>query len=160
MKLPMPKMTNVEIAKFWSYTCRTGDENCWLWFGAHTGAEKEEYRRAYFRLRENHYIAARLAFYLTYKVDPGDLEVCHKCENKSCINPNHLYLATHQENMEDYFINGGQPSYGNTRLSSMEVDMLRDKYSKGIKPKELAEEFGVSKHQVHMIVSYKQRKNF
>ncbi len=37
---------------------------------------------------------------------PDGLCVCHRCNNKSCVNPEHLYLATHAQNIQDAYSDG------------------------------------------------------
>lgn len=45
--------------------------------------------------------AHRTAFQLATGIDPTGLLVCHHCDNPPCINPEHLYLGTHQDNAND-----------------------------------------------------------
>lgn len=57
--------------------------------------------RGYGRIFGNHQFAHRISYHLHYGVDPGFGLVCHHCDNRKCINPEHLYLGTHQTNAND-----------------------------------------------------------
>ncbi len=46
--------------------------------------------------------AHRASFYVQNSCIPKDLYVCHKCNNKKCINPDHLYSGTPKQNYDDF----------------------------------------------------------
>lgn len=87
--------------RFWPKVNKT--ESCWLWTGAvasgyGTIGEGGKYGR---QLN-----AHRVSYELTYgKFDPK-LYVLHKCDVKLCINPEHLFLGTQQENVDDMIAKG------------------------------------------------------
>lgn len=93
----MPMMRDEDAKRFWSKVAFTANkEKCWNW----TGANNKRYGTLTIG-KGFTYKANRIAYYLHYNVDPVEMGVLHKCNNSLCCNPNHIYLGTHDENMND-----------------------------------------------------------
>lgn len=85
---------------FWARMTRTAS-GCWEYVGYHDG---HGYGRV--TIGQKVYSAHRLAYTLTHgeipkREAPNFLEVCHRCDNPPCCNPDHLFLGTHRENILD-----------------------------------------------------------
>jgi hypothetical protein len=72
--------------RFWAKVIKKAPDECWPWIG-HVNKGRAMFFNAYRPER-----AARLAWKLTYGDIPDNQSVRHKCNNKTCCNPNHLYL--------------------------------------------------------------------
>jgi len=62
----------------------------------------------------------RVAYTVFIGLIPTGLLVCHKCDNRKCINPHHLFTGTHQDNMDDMIRKGrgnSGPQWGNNNAS-------------------------------------------
>lgn len=113
---------------------------CWTWSAAKT-------RAGYGRFQVSG--KAKLAHRLVLGEPEG--MVLHTCDNPSCVNPQHLYVGDHAQNMRDKMSRGRQPrgeKHGRAILSAVDVvDIRASKDSR----KALADRFGVSPHTIKAV---------
>ena len=94
----MEQMTERDKARFWSKVKPT--DYCWTWEGC-----KNEDGYGNFR-----HLGESLAHRISYQLIHGNIsmedQVLHSCDNPSCVNPDHLWIGNHQDNMKDKTVKG------------------------------------------------------
>ncbi|WP_172801653.1 HNH endonuclease [Agrobacterium tumefaciens] len=93
--------------------------------------------------------AHRVSYRCFHGEIPDGLFVCHRCDNKRCCNPDHLFLGTHSENMIDHRKKGGR--LGPKRKMTPEmVAKANELRSAGVIYKDIAQRLGVSTMSIWM----------
>lgn len=126
------------------------DNGCWNW----AGTSRNGYGRLTVGSRTDNTrkteSAHRFSYKLFYGDIPNDLYVCHKCDNKLCVNPEHLFLGTHQDNIDDrerknrnnHVIGKNVPT---SKLTETEVIKIRNS---NLSSRKLAKIYGLNKTSV------------
>jgi hypothetical protein len=138
--------------RFWTKVHK-GDK-CWLWQAAtndygygvfyvkRNSIEKRQDRKSHMT------VAHKVAWMLTNGAIPDGLEVCHSCDVRACVNPSHLFLGTHKDNMQDAS-NKHRLPYGerhpNSKMDTDTVLQIKQDIEKGLTGTEIAIKYGVAR---------------
>ena len=135
----------MDAERFWSKVNLGDPDHCWEWTGAIIS------NRGYGKLKVKgkHRLAHRLAWELKVGEIPSGKCVCHKCDNPACVNPSHLFLASHAENMADMVRKGRSRSHGRPRLLD-DSDKAAIRSDTRIQ-KQIASDYGISQQAVSAI---------
>ena len=144
------------IIRFCSNFIVSDIDDCWEWKASKSG---DGYGAFYM---DNKNISAHRASWQLYFGDIGNLYVLHRCDNKICINPNHLFLGTALDNSRDMVKKGRTTKlevarHRNSKLSEETVIEIRKKLSLGSwgVATKLKKEYGVSDALISLIRSNK-----
>jgi hypothetical protein len=151
---------------FWSKVDKTGD--CWVWQGTKTtrgyGIKIIDHRSFY---------THRLVWEVfNGRPIPEGMEICHRCDNPPCCNPEHLFVGTHNDNMQDAInkrrLNNSGENNGRHKLTLTQVKEIKECYihtprggvSHGKKNSQasLANLYDVTRYAIRAIVNGKSWK--
>jgi len=97
-------MNQDTIKRFWAKVEKT--DNCWLW----TGSKRNKGYGAFVYADKNGKVVQGRAHRFSYEIHVGEIPeglfVLHKCDNPGCVNPDHLFVGTNQDNVTDMVSKG------------------------------------------------------
>lgn len=152
------------------------NSGCWLWYGARA-------TDGYGRIKKpggGKYIAHRLSYRAFVGPIPEGQVVCHRCDVRDCVNPDHLFCGTQGDNIRDCFKKGRSAYHKNPELyrarardmsrvrppqiggrnpnakitEAQAIQAIRDK-ANGVPVREIAARLGVSGMAIYRLASRK-----
>ena len=135
------------LADFWAKVEKT--DTCWNWIGSmmpngygHAGWPGGKTRNAH-----------KISWMLAFGDVPEGLCVCHKCDNRRCVRPDHLFLGTFQENQNDSMRKGRKPC----KLHPRCIPVIQSRARAGESQRDLAADYGVSKHTIYRAINGRRK---
>ena len=147
------------MKRFFDKTKRNPETGCLEWTAA-----RDSTGYGSFKLDGEKVNAHRVAWRLAYGPVPAGLDVCHHCDNRLCVEPNHLFVGTRAENVADAVKKGRHSTTAGSlrgtrnpkaRLNEVAVRVIRHFHAKGVSQRKLARLHGVDHKTISFIVHRK-----
>lgn len=123
-------------------------DTCWNWKG---GKNSDGY--GYFDFENSSGKAHRASWIINFGSISSGLSVLHHCDNPACVRPDHLFLGTQKDNMEDCARKGRiKAGKRAVKLNPEKVRKIRLKIKNGESVPAVASEYGVNNSAIHFII--------
>jgi hypothetical protein len=140
--------------QFWHSVLPEPNSGCWLWAGtvSRVGYGTMTRHRQTFK-------AHRVAFEMFCDPIPDGAHVLHRCDVRSCVNPDHLFLGTNADNVRDKVSKGRQAKGEGAGLAKLTESSVRAIRADTGSTRELAIKYGVGKSTTACILAGKSWKH-
>jgi hypothetical protein len=161
---PLPPLSAKKVASFWRRVDKTPGQGpqgtCWEWQG---GRFPQGYGRIIVAKKQCK--TSRVSWFLANGEDPGELLICHTCDNPPCCNPAHLFKGTVLDNSRDMVAKGrhrtshvGRTAYvkgeahGRSKLTAADVQAIRRRHAAGETQRAIAADYNIAFQSVCKII--------
>lgn len=119
------KLTDKQLSRFMAKVEKLEGDGCWLWTGSLDTKGYSQLRVNNMRLRGH-----RVAYVQFVEPIPDGMLVCHHCDVPRCVRPDHLFLGTNSDNMQDMLAKGranyAEQVGGANRNARLNDEMVRE----------------------------------
>lgn len=134
---------------------------CWEWSAGKLSSGYGQFFWGRVDGKDKNIKASRAAWFLLRGSIPDGLMVLHKCDNKACVNPEHLYLGTHADNMRDSVERqrheSGERRYNFVRHPELVERVKHLRFNRRMPVKEIINELGISCQTVYRCLGKQNR---
>lgn len=102
-------ITQPREERFWNLVEVRSEDECWPWKGSHINSGYGRFRLS---RSEGSMLSHRYSYSVTNGPIPEGMNVLHRCDNRTCCNPQHLFLGTQSDNLLDASRKGRLPGAG------------------------------------------------
>lgn len=149
-------MRGTPVDRFWSKVRPEVGDACWEWQAARERAGYGVFNPS--KAPGKKQSAHRFSWELHYGPIPDGMWVCHRCDNPSCVRPDHLFLGTPRDNYEDMHQKGRHvhgTEHFNSKLDENKVREIREMLSRKVSMYEIAEKYSVTQRSIWNIAHEK-----
>lgn len=147
-------------ARLYKNIYKNPENGCWEWMGY-----LSKFGHGRIGYRDKVYLTHRISYELNKGIIPEEMLVCHTCDNPKCVNPEHLFLGTQKDNLQDAFDKDrlykipAMPGENNpmAKITNEEAKKIRSELKQGFTGAYLAKKYNVSTTHISRI---KLRKTY
>ncbi len=128
------------------------ENGCHIWMGSKTSKGYGSF--GFGKIRGAH----RFAYVLKYGEIKDGFFICHRCDTPSCVNPEHLFMGTNKDNVNDCIAKGRNSKgeyHHNSKLNKLSVMEIRRMSNDGVSHRNIAKKYGVSYSAIDCVVNKK-----
>jgi hypothetical protein len=136
--------------RFWAKVEKT--EDCWIWTGARN---PDGYGNV--GIRKKFMKAHRVAWMITSGPIPEGMRVLHRCDNPSCVKPDHLFIGSQYDNVKDMerknrAVKCRGSGHSLSQFTEAQVSSFRREWATGVTALSLCQKYGIPTSTMHYIL--------